>query len=168
MKKHIVCLSLVLLSVLACAAPESPRTEHANVVADVTAALATQTENWNRGDIDAFMQGYWHDEDVRFGSGGDIKRGWSTVLNDYKLRYPDRSAMGVLQTADLEVTEISSDAALIFGRWIVTAGESDYCGLFTLVVRKIENRWVIVHDHTSSAVGPMADARRCSDIKAST
>jgi ketosteroid isomerase-like protein len=168
MKILISCIIVSVLIALGCASPEAQRAARANVTEQVAAALKTQTADWNRGDIEAFMRGYWNDAEVRFGSGGNIKRGWNTVLNDYVARYPDRASMGALETADLEITEISPDAALIFGRWIVTAGETDYCGLFTLLVRNIEGRWVIVHDHTSSADGTMADGRSCSDIKATT
>ncbi len=162
------CFTVSVLIAFGCTSSETPPAAQVNVTQQVAAVLEVQTADWNRGDIDAFMQGYWNDADVRFGSGGNIKRGWDIVLNDYIARYPDRAAMGTLRTVDLDIAEISPDAALVFGRWIVTAGEADYCGLFTLLVRNIEGRWVIVHDHTSSADGLMADGRSCSDLKAAT
>lgn len=127
--------------------------------------LAQQIADWNNGDIDAFMGSYWVDPNVRFASGGDLKRGWQLVLEQYKTRYPDRSAMGELATADLEVTPLGADAVIAFGRWIVSANDEVYCGLFTLVIRNIDDRWVIVHDHTSAANGTMGDGRACRDIK---
>jgi ketosteroid isomerase-like protein len=153
MKLLTSCLTVSVLLVLGCTSSEEPPAAPANVTEQVLTVLKRQTADWNRGDIEAFMQGYWNDPEVRFGSGGNIKRGWDTVLKDYVARYPDRASMGVLQTAALEITEISSDTALVFGHWIVTAGEADFCGLFTLLVRNIDGRWVIVHDHTSSADG---------------
>lgn len=137
---------------------------------DVTEAvrdrLERQIADWNRGDIDAFMTGYRQSDDVRFASGGDVKTGWATVLNDYKARYPDRGAMGYLRTVEQDITALGADSALVFGRWIVTAGESAYCGLYTLVLRRMDGQWVIVHDHTSAADGALADGRTCEQLAA--
>ena len=138
---------------------------NSDVPAEVRRMLKQQIADWNNGDIDAFMQSYWADPAVRFASGGDLKRGWQPVLEQYKARYPDRSAMGELSTAELEVTPLSADAAIAFGRWIVSANDEVYCGLFTLVIRNIGDRWVIVHDHTSSADGPTGGGQSCRDIK---
>ncbi|MFK8052197.1 MAG: DUF4440 domain-containing protein [Woeseiaceae bacterium] len=139
--------------------------ETTSVEAEVRAMLSKQIADWNNGDIDAFMQSYWNNPTVRFASGGDVKSGWLTVLNQYKARYPDVSAMGRLTTAELDIQALSDSAALAFGRWIVTANGQDYCGLFSLVIRNVDDRWVIVHDHTSDSGGKMADGRTCSEIK---
>ncbi|MEL6870243.1 MAG: nuclear transport factor 2 family protein [Pseudomonadota bacterium] len=137
------------------------------IKATIRAMLNQQVDAWNAGNIDGFMAHYWRDPDVRFASGGDVKRGWQRVLDQYRERYPDRSAMGVLTTREIDVTLLSPEEGYVFGRWIVTAKGEDFCGLFTLVVRDINNQWVIVHDHTSMSAGPAADGRSCSDIKAS-
>ena len=113
------------------------------------------------------MNGYWRDEQVRFASGGEVKRGWNRVLSDYERRYPDRAAMGKLRTAGIEISEISNDAALVFGQWIVTANDTNYCGLFTLLVREIDGRWVVVHDHTSSGDDAMAAGKSCDELASS-
>lgn len=152
----------LLLASCSTVTPPAPDTQAIRTV------LSTQIDDWNRGDIDRFMRGYWRDAQVRFASGGDVTRGFDTVLGNYKTRYPDRSAMGELRTTDLEITPLGSTAAMAFGRWIVTAGGEDYCGLFTLILRNIDDRWVIVHDHTSAPDGPMRDGRTCAQIKASS
>lgn len=134
---------------------------------EVRALLSQQVADWNSGDIAAFMNGYWRDERVRFASGGEVRRGWSNVMSDYERRYPDRAAMGTLHTAGIEISEISKDAAMVFGQWAVTAGGAHHCGLFTLLVRKVEGRWVVVHDHTSSAGDSVAAGRTCEDLATS-
>ncbi|MEO0574524.1 MAG: DUF4440 domain-containing protein [Pseudomonadota bacterium] len=136
------------------------------IKANVRAMLMAQIADWNDGDIDGFMQSYWQDPTVTFASGGDVKRGWQRVLDQYRTRYPDRNAMGTLSVRELDVTLLTPEDAYLFGRWIVTANGQDFCGLFTLVVQEIEGRWVIIHDHSSTADGPTADGRSCSNIKA--
>lgn len=146
-------------------APDSNTTSSVDVNSAIQATLEQQISDWNAGDVDSFMKSYWQDPAVRFASGGDVKRGWLPVLDQYKERYPDSSAMGELRTVDLEITPLADDAAMAFGRWIVSAGGDDYCGLFTLIFRNVKGSWVIVHDHTSSAGETMADGRTCSDLR---
>ncbi|HEY5070125.1 MAG TPA: hypothetical protein VII37_10055, partial [Candidatus Acidoferrum sp.] len=68
----------------------------------IRAVLDAQQEAWNRGDIDAFLTGYWHSPDLTFSGTNGISRGWDAVLARYKKNYPDRSAMGTLDFSNLE------------------------------------------------------------------
>lgn len=113
--------------------------------------LLEQSQAWNRGDIDAFMQPYLQSGDLRFASGGTVTTGWQTTLERYKSRYPDRAAMGTLAFTNLDVDMLSDTDALVFGRWELTRESDTPNGLFTLHFKKFENDWVIVSDHTSSA-----------------
>jgi ketosteroid isomerase-like protein len=113
--------------------------------------LQTQADAWNRGDLDAFMQTYAPVSDLRFASGGSVTYGWKPTLERYKQRYPDRAAMGILAFSDLAVTELSPEAALVFGRWRLTRAADAPHGLFTLLVRRTPAGWRIFADHTSSA-----------------
>ena len=153
-----------LAAVLLLSAGCTPDGTAEGVSGEVHALLSQQIADWNSGDIAAFMDGYWRDERVRFASGGEVRRGWSKVMSDYERRYPDRAAMGTLHTAGVEISEISEDAAMVFGQWAVKAGGAHHCGLFTLLVRKVEGRWVVVHDHTSSAGDSVAAGRTCEQL----
>ena len=119
--------------------------------AEILQILQTQADAWNRGDIDAFMQTYAPVDDLRFASGGTVTYGWKPTLERYKQRYPDRAAMGTLAFSELAVTELSPDAALVFGHWRLTRASDTPHGLFTLLVRRTPAGWKIFSDHTSSA-----------------
>ena len=121
------------------------------VTREITALLSTQSAAWNRGDIEGFMQAYAQTDDLRFASGGTVTLGWRATLDRYKLRYPDKTAMGTLAFSDLEVTGLAPDTALAFGRWKLTREKDAPHGLFTLTLRKTAAGWRIIHDHTSSA-----------------
>ena len=110
--------------------------------------LGRQADDWNRGDIESFMQAYWKSPDLTFSSVGRITRGWHQTLENYHKRYPSRKAMGHLDFSDLEITPMGDDAALVLGRWHVER-EKPIGGAFTLIFRRFRGRWVIVHDHTS-------------------
>src|ERR1700722_5037419 len=87
------------------------------VDAALRALLTAQAADWNRGDIDAFMRGYWKSEETTFAGASGISRGWQTVLDRYLKNYPDRAAMGHLDFSEIEITPLGNDAALILGRW---------------------------------------------------
>ena len=57
--------------------------------------------------------------------------------------------MGKLTFSDLEVFPLGDSAALMLGRWKLDRKEP-IGGNFSLVWRKIDGEWLIVHDHTSS------------------
>lgn len=118
---------------------------------DIRGVLAAQTEAWNEGDVVAFMEGYVMSEALTFASGNEVRRGFDETLQRYLKTYDTRGKMGTLSFRDLEVEMLADDAALVFGRFVLDRPEEgDATGLFTLIFRRINDRWVIVHDHTSS------------------
>jgi beta-aspartyl-peptidase (threonine type) len=112
--------------------------------------LQTQAADWNRGDLDAFMTGYWKSPDLSFFSDRE-KRGWQSLHDRYRQLYQSRKGgMGTLSFSDLEIDLLGRDSALVRGRWQVVDSKGAKRGLFTLVVRKFPEGWRIVHDHTSA------------------
>jgi ketosteroid isomerase-like protein len=116
----------------------------------IARVLMAQRDAWNRGDIEAFMTGYWKSGELRFASGGTVTKGWQATLDGYRERYDDREKMGTLRFSGLDVSILSEDAALVFGRWKLERKDDAPGGLFTLLFRKIDDKWMIVHDHTSA------------------
>lgn len=123
----------------------------------ITAVLEDQAAAWNRGDLVAFMEGYWRSPDLVFTSGGRVQRGWQTTLDRYRATYGEAPAtMGRLAFRDLEVHSLSDRAAWVMGRWSLVLEGTERGGVFTLVFRQIDGEWRIVHDHTSADPGPAA------------
>jgi len=121
--------------------------------AAIETVLTQQAEAWNKGDIAAFMEHYWKSEDLTFSSGGQTTRGWQATKDGYLKRYPTREQMGRLTFSQLEITPLENAAALVLGRWQL-AREAPVGGNFSLVVRRIDGRWLIIHDHTSRSEPP--------------
>jgi beta-aspartyl-peptidase (threonine type) len=115
----------------------------------VEKVLRAQQEAWNGGDVRAFMDHYWKSDDLTFSSGGKTTRGWQATLDRYRERYPTREKMGRLTLSGLEITPLGDAAAFVLGQWKLERANEPVQGNFTLVFRKIDRRWVIVHDHTS-------------------
>ena len=144
--------ALAVAALAACAsgsgvgASADPRPEIEKVLDDQVAA-------WNRGDIEAFMDGYWESPDLVFTSGANVQRGWQTTLDRYRATYGNSpETMGRLSFSDLEIHPLGEEAAWALGRWhLDDAGGKAMGGVFSLVFRRVDGRWLIVHDHTSSS-----------------
>jgi len=145
--KNVLLISAILF--LPAIAFAQSANETAKIKSDVTAVMDAQAAAWNRGDVDAFMLGYWKSGDLVFVSGDAVTRGWQPTLDRYKKNYATREKMGVLKFSDLEIDVISKDAAVVLGSWALTrAGDTPH-GKFTLIFRRFRDGWRIIHDHTS-------------------
>lgn len=115
----------------------------------IRAVLDKQRDDWNKGDIEGFMQGYCRSDQLSFASGGTITRGWDETLARYRQRYPDKTAMGTLSFDNVEVRVAHGPYALVTGHWRLER-DKPVEGVFSLVFEKMDDRWVIIHDHTSA------------------
>lgn len=115
--------------------------------------LDQQVADWNAGNIEGFMDGYWRSDSLRFVSNGTVSYGWAETLANYHRRYPSRDSMGVLTFTDLSIASLGSNWASVFGRFNLersVAGGGDATGLFTLLLHKESSGWKIRMDHTST------------------
>jgi ketosteroid isomerase-like protein len=115
----------------------------------ITAVLNAQQAAWNRGDVEAFLVGYWHSPELTFSGSSGVSRGWDGVLARYKKNYPDRASMGQLDFSELEFRFLVPDGALVLGRWHLKREKDDIGGVFSLVWQRFPDGWKIIHDHTS-------------------
>ncbi|MES2005147.1 MAG: nuclear transport factor 2 family protein [Bacteroidota bacterium] len=111
--------------------------------------LADQTVQWNKGNLDAFMNGYWKNDSLLFVGRTGPKYGYQTTLDNYKKNYPDTTVMGKLSFDILKVQPLSSDCYFVLGKFMLKRTIGDLSGYYTLLFRKINNHWVIVADHSS-------------------
>lgn len=116
---------------------------------DIVQLLKGQEEAWNRGDLDAYMQGYWQNEQLMLISNGKFRNGWDETLAAYKKNYPDKESLGELKFTIKEIKMLSNYAAMVVGRWDLKRLKDTPTGVFTLLVEKIDDRWVITMDHSS-------------------
>lgn len=124
--------------------------QKAKIMSEIEKVMTDQVAAWNRGDIEGFMDGYWKSEEMRFVSGNSISMGWQAALDRYKRNYDTKEKMGFLTFSDSVVTVLDKNNAYVFGRWTLKRESDEPTGLFTLVFRKTDDGWKIIHDHTSS------------------
>ena len=115
----------------------------------IRAALEEQRIAWNSGDINRFMGTYWQSDSLMFVGKSGVTYGWKNTLDNYKKGYPDTASMGKLDFDILEVKRLSENYFFVVGKWHLTRSIGNVGGHFTLLFRKIKNKWVIVADHSS-------------------
>jgi ketosteroid isomerase-like protein len=111
--------------------------------------LAKQTEQWNKGNIERFMEGYWESDSLLFIGKRGPTYGYRTTLENYKKSYPDTTAMGKLKFDILSVKPLSPDTYFVLGKWMLKRTIGDLEGHYTLLLKKIKGKWVIIADHSS-------------------
>lgn len=120
-----------------------------NEAASIRKLLQAQTEAWNKGDIEGFMQTYWKSDSLLFIGKSGVNRGWKATLANYKKGYPDTTAMGKLFFDLIEIKKLSPEYFYVVGKWMLKRSIGDLSGHYDLLLRKIKGKWVIVADHSS-------------------
>jgi ketosteroid isomerase-like protein len=152
-----LCIRISLVGAVLAVLPAGFETRSAEPAAqgaakrDIAKVLTDQVVAWNKGDLEAFMEGYWKSPELTFFSGKDITKGWQATLERYRKRYQaEGKEMGKLSFSNLEIDVLGPDSAFVRGRWKVVTSKETLGGLFTLVFKKLPAGWRIVHDHTSA------------------
>jgi uncharacterized protein (TIGR02246 family) len=141
MKKWIFTLSIFLISTLGFSQTKE--------IEKIKRVLEQQRQDWNKGDLEAYMQGYWNSEKLLFVGKNGPKYGWQQTLANYQKGYPDKAAMGILTFDIQEVRLIDPRNAFVLGAWHLKRERDEPHGFFTLLVKKIKGKWLVVADHSS-------------------
>jgi ketosteroid isomerase-like protein len=116
---------------------------------EISQLLYSQSEAWNRGDIEGFMEGYTNDSELHFLGAGGLTKGWRETLERYKRVYPDASAMGKLRFELHEITRRTEDVYTVVGQYFLDrATLEDLNGYFLLVVVRTTDGWRVAADST--------------------
>jgi peptidoglycan/xylan/chitin deacetylase (PgdA/CDA1 family) len=125
----------------------------------VTRLLLAQAEAWSAGDLEGFCSGY--SEDALYVSPTGPVHGRQAILDRYRVRYPDRAAMGRLTFeiigfeafAGVEVSLLGDarpsrvHGASVTARWMLTYPDRDVAsGMTLLTLRPTSSGWRIVQD----------------------
>ncbi len=148
-------IATLLFSISACLGAQSvSHTLNADDAAKAEQAirhvLSEGQAAWNRGDITAYMKSHWRDERTVHVFNDDMTIGYSAIEGRYRARYPDPKNMGTISGPEPDVQILGPAAAIAFGRWSFEHGQVRMNGVVTLVFRKIDGAWLIVHDHSTA------------------
>ncbi|MDE3253438.1 MAG: nuclear transport factor 2 family protein [Bacteroidota bacterium] len=142
----------IALSLLTCfcmaATPMLSRAQNSNEK-EIRASLNSQILDWNKGDLTAFMKGYWNNDSLMFVGKSGPTYGYRQTLANYQKNYPDQAARGILSFHILKVERLSPEYYFVLGKFMLKRSIGDASGHFTLLYRKIRGQWLIVCDHSS-------------------
>jgi ketosteroid isomerase-like protein len=111
--------------------------------------LERQSKDWNAGNIENFMKGYWENDSLMFVGKSGVTYGYNATLENYKKGYPDRAAMGELSFNFIKIKKLSPEYIFVVGKWHLKRTIGDVQGHFNLLFQKIKGQWVIIVDHSS-------------------
>ncbi len=115
----------------------------------ILTAMDQQRIAWNNGNLQDFMETYWKNDSLMFIGKSGVTYGWQNTLNNYKKGYPDTAAMGKLKFDIIQVKRLSVLYFSVVGKWQLSRSVGDLSGHFTLLFKKIKDKWLIVMDHSS-------------------
>lgn len=141
MKNYIILLGLLIMSF-----PALSQTKDDLLIRNT---MLEQERAWNAGNLEKFMQPYWMSDSLMFIGKSGVTYGWQNTLNNYKKGYPDTAAMGKLHFDIIYMKRLSVMYYSVVGKWHLTRSIGDVGGHFTLLFKKIKNKWVIISDHSS-------------------
>lgn len=149
-----------LLFTLACALTFAVRApaqiQDSKATAAIQSVLDQQVESWNHGDVDGFMNGYWHSPELIYVSNKKVVKGWETLLDKYRQQLKGNGVeMGKLELTEVKIDILDHKAALVWGSYrVATSDGNDRGGFYTLAMRRFPEGWRTVYDRTSSEKEP--------------
>lgn len=151
MKYVFIIFNKVLFLLLTCNLVSAQKIVSKKDSLSIVNILFNQQQNWNNGDIDAFMEGYMKTNKLVFSGASGPIYGWESTSNRYKKTYSNRILMGKLKFDVLNMSRLSSDVVQLQGKFYLTREVEDSSGYFTLTWLKRNGKWLIISDHTSSS-----------------
>jgi ketosteroid isomerase-like protein len=148
---HAIVLALVFVITLSAHAQDDQLKTASKQELDIIKVLVAQEDAWNKGDLQAFIQGYKNSPDTLFVT-HQVFRGVDGMLDEYRHNYPSRAAMGTLGFSELEVHPLDEKFAVVIGKYHLDRSKKDggnADGIFSLVFEKTDQGWKIIVDHTT-------------------
>lgn len=149
MKKFFFALIPLLLVLSSAYAQSNTAKQMGNDERTIRSEIEKQRLDWNAGNLRSFMETYWKSDSLMFIGKSGVTYGWEKTLANYEKGYPDTAAMGKLNFDILEVKRLSVMYFFVVGKWHLARSIGDIGGHFTLLFKKVKNKWVIVADHSS-------------------
>ena len=117
-------------------------------LAEVTAMMGRSAASWNRGDLDAFLADY--EPAATYVGRSRVLRGRDEIRTAYAARFAPGGLRDSLSFENVEVDVLGPDVVHTIAWYRLTRGDSTTGhGPTSLLMRRADGRWRIVHDHSS-------------------
>lgn len=122
---------------------------------EVNRALAASAAGWNRGDLGTFMAVYFDSPTTTYWGSRGLLHGYAAIREHYAPRFTSGAPTDSLRFENVRARRLGTDYALATARWVLFRDDSvTSAGPFTLVLRRVEGEWKIIHDHSSEFETP--------------
>jgi uncharacterized protein (TIGR02246 family) len=116
--------------------------------------LRRSAADWNRGDLDGFVSDYLPGDSTTYIGSRGLVRGPAAIRTSYARLFTGEVQRDSLSFVILDVDPVASNAANLIAQYVLTrrVGGRDSVtarGPTSLLVRRVDGRWRIVHDHSS-------------------
>ena len=146
MKNPLLLAAILAFLVAGRASAQTPQT---GAEKEILAAMNAATEQWNKGDLDAYMSLYDPSATMMLAAG---RVGLDSIRGMYvKYYFPGGHPKQELAYDTYQLTMLGKDYALLTGRFILKANDKypTRKGTFSLTMIRRKDGWKILHDHSS-------------------
>jgi limonene-1,2-epoxide hydrolase len=131
--------------------PKSHEELEAEASSEILALTKKLEVDWNGGGMDAYLAAYQNDESISLVFGDKAVRGMQGMSDLFKGSWTTEEEMGDFHTNNVVVRLSSPDIAIASGGFEHVFPNLTVVGSFTHVWRRIDDGWLIIHEHTSRA-----------------
>lgn len=111
--------------------------------------LMRMADAWNRHDIDGYLDGFLHSDDVVVVVEGETVRGWDLLSRAYHSGYPKPEEMGTLTVDRMQVQMLTPDLGFVLSSYTISFAKKKEFGTDTIVMKKVSAGWRELISHTS-------------------
>jgi hypothetical protein len=114
--------------------------------------LLTDIDRWNAHDIEGYLEVYWKAPDLLVVIDSQQFNGWRELHDEYVKGYSDRSLMGSVTPARIQVRMVDPNVACTLTWWSISFPNSKkkVVGNTTALLQKFEDGWKITSAHLST------------------
>ncbi|MGI8547725.1 MAG: YybH family protein [Gemmatimonadaceae bacterium] len=117
---------------------------------EIVAMMTHSAQSWNSGNLDAFVNDYEADTSTTYIGRRGIVRGRAAIREVYAPRFAPGGVRDSLSFENVEVDLLAPNVANVIAYYRLTRGDSTTSrGPTSLVMRRSDGRWRILHDHSS-------------------
>ncbi|MBR9832147.1 nuclear transport factor 2 family protein [bacterium] len=135
---------VIILITIGCSAPSKSDTQYI-----INELMKKQEVCWSSGDLECFMEPYWHSDSLKFIGRKGLTYGWQKTLENYKKSYPSSEDMGKLTFTNLYIEQLSKDYVSVIGKWHLERSMGNLEGHYSLLWKRMGGQWKIISDHSS-------------------
>ena len=111
--------------------------------------MMKMVDAWNRHDLDAYLDGFLHSDDILLVVEGESVRGWDLLSKALHNGYPNPQEMGTLTIDRMQVQMLAPDLGSVLAWYTMVFPKKKVFGTDTAIVKKVPEGWREIISHTS-------------------